>query len=157
MTVKSHVLLSFMPLVVAIKQHILPLDDTEIIIDASIGTFVGAVLPDVDEKNSYIGKKLKFVSNFLKLLKIKHRTFTHSFLFSLIILLFGIFHPVFYFIAFGTFMHIIEDFLTDGGVPLFYPLSKKKFGLRLLKTGSILEFIVVCLLTFSTLEYSLHY
>jgi inner membrane protein len=157
MTVKSHVLLSFMPLVVAVKQRILLLDDTEIAISAFIGTFIGAVLPDIDEPNSYIGRRLKFISKLLKCFNIKHRTFTHSVLFPFIILLFGIFHPVFYFIAFGAFMHIIEDFLTDGGVPLFYPLSKKKFSLRLLKTGSILEFIVVCLISFSVFEYALHY
>jgi inner membrane protein len=157
MTVKSHVLLSFMPLVVAVKKHILLLDDTEIAISAFIGTFIGAILPDIDEPNSYIGKRLKFVSKILKFFKLKHRTYTHSLFFPLLIFLLGKIHPVFYFISFGVFMHIIGDFLTNGGVPLFYPLYKKKLFLKLFKTGSILEFIIVCLISFSTLEYSLHY
>lgn len=64
MTVKSHVLLSFMPLVVAVRQHIIPLDNTELVINASIGTFICSVLPDIDEPNSYIGRRLKFISNY---------------------------------------------------------------------------------------------
>jgi inner membrane protein len=157
MTVKSHVLLSFMPLVVAVKKHILPLDNTEFVINVFVGTFIGAILPDIDEPNSYIGKRLKFVSKILKFFKLKHRTYTHSLFFPLLIFLLGKIHPVFYFISFGVFMHIIGDFLTNGGVPLFYPLYKKKLCLKLFKTGSILEFIIVCLISFSTLEYSLHY
>jgi inner membrane protein len=143
MTVKSHVLLSFMPLVVAVKKHILPLENTEFVINVFIGTFIGAILPDIDESNSYIGKRLKFVSKILKFFKLKHRTYTHSLFFPLLIFLLGKIHPVFYFISFGVFMHIIGDFLTNGGVPLFYPFIKQKFSAYLFNTGSRREYIFV--------------
>jgi inner membrane protein len=157
MRVKSHVLLSFMPLVVAIKKHIISLDNTEMIISASIGTFIGVILPDIDEPNSYIGKKMIFISKLLKLFKLKHRTFTHSPFLPLLVSLFVIIHPIFLFIAFGIFMHIIEDFLTTAGVPLFYLLYKKRLSLKLFKTGSLFEFIFVFVISFLVIEYSLHY
>jgi inner membrane protein len=132
-----------MPLVVAVKKHILPLDNTEFVINVFIGTFIGAILPDIDEPNSYIGKRLKFVSKILKFFKLKHRTYTHSLFFPLLIFLLGKIHPVFYFISFGVFMHIIGDFLTNGGVPLFYPFIKQKFSAYLFNTGSRREYIFV--------------
>jgi inner membrane protein len=155
MTVKSHILLSFVPLVVAVKKHLLPLDDTELIINAGIGTFIGAILPDIDEPNSYIGRKLKVISKVLRLFKIKHRTYTHSLFFPLLILFLGKIHPIFYFIAFGVFMHIIEDFLTNGGVPIFYPFIKQRFSANMFITGGRGEYIFTLFILLSVTIYSL--
>jgi inner membrane protein len=145
MRAKSHILLSMLPVVIAFKEGYLP-NDIQFMITAGIGTFIGSILPDVDEPNSYIGQKLIFVSEPLKFFGIGHRTYTHSLIFPLIIALLGILNPLFFFIAFGAFMHIMEDFITNSGVPLFYPFSEKKFGIRLFDTGSFLEFLFVFLM-----------
>ncbi|MHB1629784.1 MAG: metal-dependent hydrolase, partial [Bacilli bacterium] len=34
----------------------------------------------------------------------------------------------------GYVLHLIADFVS-GGVPLFYPLGKKRLGFRLVRTG----------------------
>jgi len=142
MMARSHIILSLIPVGVAFEIGILP-KDSQLMTIAFIGTFIGAILPDIDEPNSYIGRKFIFFSEVLKLSGMRHRTYTHSLLFPFLIALFGIFHPIFYFIAFGAFMHIIEDFLTNSGVPLFYPFIKERFGLRLFNTGSIFEYLFV--------------
>lgn len=36
----------------------------------------------------------------------------------------------------GYSSHLIGDFLTKQGIPLFYPFSKKRYGLRIMSTGS---------------------
>jgi len=154
MMARSHIILSLIPVGVAFEIGILP-KDSQLITIAFIGTFIGATLPDIDEPNSYIGRKLIFISELLKVLGLKHRTYTHSLLFPATIALFGIFHPIFYFIGFGTFMHIIEDFLTNSGVPLFYPFIKERFGVRLFNTGSIFEYLFVlsCIVIFGLYSY----
>lgn len=38
--------------------------------------------------------------------------------------------------GFGYLCHLLEDSLTVTGVPYFYPLSKKKFKIPLMKTGT---------------------
>lgn len=140
MTVKSHVTLSMIPVFFAIKYGFIP-SQSDIQTIALLGTFVGSILPDIDEPNSYIGHKLIFFSEFFKLIGIKHRTVTHSIFFPLFISILGVIHPIFYFIAFGVLMHILEDAITNSGVPLLYPISDKRIGIRLFNTGSIFEFL----------------
>ena len=100
-----------------------------------------ALLPDIDTPMSFIGKRMKVVSYSLKLF-FEHRGLTHSFLFMLIIGIFGFaFFPEYnaYFIAvlFGIFAHVFLDCLTKEGVRLFWP-----FGFRIrgwLRTGGLVE------------------
>jgi inner membrane protein len=156
MTVKSHVIFAYLPLAIAFKENILPLNNTELLIEATVGTFIGSVLPDIDEPNSYIGNKFPFLSKFLNFLGLKHRTFTHSFIFVLLIVLLGIIHPIFYFIAFGIFMHILGDVLTKSGVPFFYPAFDTRFSLGLFKTGSLGEFLFIGVMSGFVLYYFFH-
>jgi len=156
MMAKSHIVLSLIPVGIAFETGILP-KDSQLMIIAFIGTFIGAILPDIDEPNSYIGRKFIFFSEVLKLSGIKHRTYTHSIFFPFVVAFLGLFHPIFYFIAFGAFMHIIEDFLTNSGVPLFYPFIKEKFGLRFFNTGSIFEYLFVLGSIIAFVLYSYHY
>jgi len=157
MTVKSHIILSLIPVGAAFESGILPLHNTELLTIALIGTFTGAILPDIDEPKSYIGRKLGFISETLQGLGLKHRTYTHSIFFPLIILIGGFFNPIFYFMAFGAFMHILEDFITNSGVPLFYPFVKRRFGIRLFDTGSIFEylFLLLSIIAFGIYSYQL--
>jgi inner membrane protein len=157
MTVKSHTTLSVMPLFIALKNNIiLPHDNPQLIAIAFIGTLIGAILPDIDEPNSFIGHKFIFFSEPLKMLGIKHRSYTHSLFFPLVIALFGTFHPIFYFIAFGSFMHTMEDMITNSGVYLFYPFYKKRIGIRLFNTGSIFAYLFTFAVSTLVIVYFLY-
>lgn len=75
----------------------------------------------------------------------KHRSLSHSIISTLIIGVsaylgftqlglelgkYGIYCGV------GYFLHIFEDMFTVSGVPLFYPISKKRFKVPLMSTGT---------------------
>lgn len=70
-------------------------------------------------------------------LKIKHRTITHCILFYIVIgaLLYRVNFETFIFFSIGYLSHLLLDSLTKHGIPLFYPFSKKTYGLKLFKTG----------------------
>ncbi|SFC21574.1 metal-dependent hydrolase [Clostridium uliginosum] len=120
--------------------NILP---TAIFLGSSI---IGSLLPDIDHKNSYIGKRVKPVSKVINKLA-GHRKLFHSPILYLVLyigsmsvvtnklglnFLFGLF--------LGIFSHLFLDSLTVGGLPWFYPISKKRFSLAHIKTNSQLEF-----------------
>lgn len=119
------------------------------------GSVLGSLLPDIDHKNSYIGKKTKGVSKTINKLaghrKLFHAPFLYLLLYSLsvgaslqeliLIGLKGIF--------IGILSHLILDSFTIGGLPWFYPLSKKKFSLGNIKTNSKLEEIFCGILLFT--------
>jgi inner membrane protein len=143
-----------MPLVVVLDKHMFPYD-MKFLIPAAIGTFIGALLPDIDHQNAYISKKLGIFSKLFK--NLKHRTYTHSIFFPLLIALLGKIHFIFYFVAFGALMHIIEDFLTKGGVPLFYPFIKQRFSANMFVTGGKGEYFFVFIVSFLVITYSLSF
>jgi inner membrane protein len=111
---------------------------------------VGALLPDIDNARSTMGRKLGWVSKEIQHIA-GHRTLFHSilglFLGSLIAIgleqlaiyllaqrsltapaqLISASHLVFFAVLFGCIMHIAADALTEGGVPLLWP-NKKRFG-----------------------------
>jgi inner membrane protein len=111
---------------------------------------VGALLPDIDNARSTMGRKLGVISKGIQALT-GHRTFFHSLL-GLVVcsgLAFGAGKLVVYLLGlrgivpsdlfldasvlvglsvlFGCVMHIAADALTIGGVPLFWPI-KQRFG-----------------------------
>lgn len=94
------------------------------------GAVVGALLPDIDHPQSYLGRKIRFLSNILYS-TIGHRTFTHSFLFTFIL---GIIVSFFNYslstgLVIGILSHILLDMLTARGVSIFYPFNKKRYKL----------------------------
>ncbi len=90
------------------------------IVPSTLG-LVGAVAPDWDLK-----------------LGIKHRTITHSIFFPILISFITSFFSLgFSYVFLATYLsHILLDSFTIMGVPLFYPIIKDKYGLRVIKTGS---------------------
>ena len=106
----------------------------------SLGTMAGSVLPDVLELKGII----------------PHRTYTHYVWFwflaelsvrpllvwSGISLLWA---NLCFFIAVGGIMHVCEDFLSIGGVPLVSPTGKRVGG-GLYRTGTLTETLVVLFL-----------
>ncbi|OOM77387.1 inner membrane protein YdjM [Clostridium puniceum] len=115
--------------------------------------FVGSLLPDIDHKNSYIGKKVKTASKAINKFaghrKLFHAPLFYLFLYSIVLgmvtnnlLLIGL-NGLFL----GILSHLVLDSFTVGGLPWFYPLSKKKFSLSKIKTNSKLEDILCGILT----------
>ncbi len=152
MTAKGHLALALLPAIpIAANLN----SQEQMIFLGAVG--FGALLPDIDEPNSYIGRKFEFLSVPLKILGIKHRTFTHYLIFPLIVFLIslflsGVYQLAGFGIAFGILMHDIGDMLTKGGIKgFFYPFLKEK-TIRLLPknlafyTNSLTEWILIALL-----------
>lgn len=104
---------------------------------------ISALLPDLDHKDSFISRRLFFLSFFMA--KLGHRQFTHSILgvllFAAITAIsfsyFQIAHLVIPAVA-GYFSHLVIDAFTLAGVPFFYP-KRKRYTLGLVPTNSLLE------------------
>lgn len=130
---------------------------------AVAATMVGSLFPDIDSRTSKLGSKMKITSTIANKL-FGHRGFLHSPLFVLVAL--GILSIVFtkaeikeysliyYGFIIGMINHLFCDMLTKGGIPLFYPLSKWKFSILPMKSGSKWEFIplfitciIICVIT----------
>jgi len=130
----------------------------------------GALLPDIDNANSILGRKLGPISREIQHLA-GHRTVFHSFVGLLIgsglaigleqmvvyllnqrgmplpALFIGASHLVFFAVLFGCLMHLAADALTIGGVPLLWP-NRTRFGFppdsrQRFRTGSWPEFVIV--------------
>ncbi|HZO74195.1 MAG TPA: metal-dependent hydrolase [Ktedonobacteraceae bacterium] len=130
----------------------------------------GALLPDIDNARSTLGRRMGVVSKEIQHLA-GHRTFFHSILglifgsllaigleqvviyllsqhgLSLPAQLVGASHLVFFGVLFGAIMHIAADALTQGGVPLFWP-NRKRYGFPpnphwRFRTGTWPEFVIV--------------
>jgi inner membrane protein len=126
-----------------------PLIMSKVVYYFSVG--FGALLPDIDNARSTMGRRLGPISKQIQHLA-GHRTIFHSllglaigsllaigleqlvsYLFSLrgITLSTGVVntsHLIFIGVLFGSIIHIVADALTIGGVPLFWP-SHKRFGI----------------------------
>src|SRR5713101_1644964 len=130
----------------------------------------GALLPDIDNARSHMGRKLGWVSKEIQHIA-GHRTLFHSILGLLLgsLLAIGLQQVVIYLLAsrgfvtpalyirasylvffavlFGCIMHIAADALTEGGVPLLWP-NPKRFGFPpnprwRFRTGTWPEFVIV--------------
>lgn len=99
---------------------------------------IGAMWPDIDQKNSTIGKKHKMTSTIVSTF-CKHRGITHAPLiyFLLFTILFGIANGIkiafmktyiisgLFGLIIGIMSHLFLDMITHDGIPLCYPFSKK--------------------------------
>lgn len=122
-----------------------------IVIGSSI---VGSLMPDIDHRGSYMGKRMPILS-FLFSKSLGHRGATHAPLILLLMsfLLGGISTSLLPFsndiklmviagitgLCSGALSHVLLDALTPSGVPALYPLSKKKFRIAHFKTGGLVE------------------
>lgn len=110
----------------------------------------GALLPDIDEPSSTVGKKFPYIAYPIKIF-FGHRTITHNAVVSMIIIIFGYISNYIYLIAFGLgmFIHIMQDSMTYQGVRgAFFPFQKYYYNFVLLPrvfrfaVGSIREYII---------------
>lgn len=162
MTVKGHILLSLTLATIintSIQEYYFGLNLNEFyLILFYIGLFIGTIFPDIDEPESFIGRKFPIFSNLLSIF-VEHRGVTHL-LFIPILILFINYHfvddihskIVIYAFAIGIFCHDCGDLFTKGGIRgFFYPFFPTlTFGLlpRAFRfyTGSFVEFLFNILL-----------
>ncbi|QZT32919.1 metal-dependent hydrolase [Caldalkalibacillus thermarum TA2.A1] len=106
----------------------LPFSDPLSYILFFILVLIGSIFPDIDKLRSRLGRKLWFLSIFMSAL-FGHRGFTHSLLFIAVMGMISLWMTqalnvhAFYALGWtvGIASHVVGDFLTKGGVPLFYP------------------------------------
>lgn len=127
----------------ALHQYQLLPFSNEFGIAAVSGLLLGSVLPDIDETKSWIGRRSRGLAFWVKLI-FGHRGLTHSglILALCLYLLFTLHQPFFAALCFGAASHIIADLFSKSGIPLFYPLEKKRTSIPLYKTGSFVEHII---------------
>src|SRR3989338_7865362 len=121
-------------------------------------TVLFSIFPDIDERNSKIGKKYKFASGIINFL-FGHRGFFHSIYIPLIL------YALFYYINIeigiavlvGYFSHLLMDAMTRQGIRPLYPIINRKIN-GFIKTNSFLEkvlfLIIILLLIYLLLLYS---
>lgn len=113
-----------------------------------ISAWFGSLLPDIDHPTSTMSKKmgllllpyriLQFIFGKFEKTKhfVGHRGITHTVLFLVIPILIALFVPMYGIIkialigiAIGIFSHLFMDMLNPMGVPLFLPITRRKFRL----------------------------
>jgi len=134
---------------------------SELFIPLSImcGSMLGSVFPDIDHKGSFIGKRLKIASSVIHHL-FGHRGITHSPFFCVglssllayvaFLFLSGWLQTFSLYLLLGFFVgmasHLLLDAITPSGIPLLYPVTKKRFSFAPIRTGSKGEAVVFFLL-----------
>jgi len=120
-----------------------------------IGITIGSILPDIIDI-FLSGSNNKFFS-------IIHRKISHWWL-VYAVLIYLSYHKILYhivinqavfYISFGAIIHILFDSLTKSGVPLLNPF-KQDLKIGVITTGSILEYIVVTIITTTLLYVKYH-
>ncbi|ARJ25794.1 hypothetical protein B7492_32685 (plasmid) [Bacillus mycoides] len=99
-----------------------------------IAVSFGALLPDIDEQHSWIGRRTRGVSDLMNMV-FGHRGITHS-LFGLVLVLI----PILFAIGMtplsftngmcilaGYFLHLVEDSFSKKGIKWLLPLSNRNF------------------------------
>lgn len=110
-----------------------------------IGAF-SSLIPDIDHPNSKISHKLKPVSAIVSLM-FSHRGFFHTPILYLVLWAFWeMFCPGTWYLIYGRMLflgitsHLVLDSLNPGGIPVFFPFSKKRHHITKIKTGSKAKF-----------------
>jgi inner membrane protein len=108
-------------------------------------TIGGALLPDIDHPQSWVGRRVRVISHPLAA-SIGHRGFTHSILAvitcGLLLRWRGLGRAVVDPLVVGYLSHLAADLLTPSGLRLAWPL-RRRFAIPLCKTGSPGELVIV--------------
>ena len=166
MIFKTHVLFACNLILLSEDLNLLQIGDTleEKLLFMSF-VALGSVFPDIDEPQSFIGKKLPVVSHFLSF-SFGHRGLTHFCVFPMLIFsVFAWFVPnLDLLVAFclGVYLHQVGDMLTNSGIQgYFYPMASERNIVLLPKllrfsTGMLFEkfvFLPLMMLGFLILVY----
>lgn len=115
----------------------------------AIGSIIGALLPDMDSPTSRLGRCFPLLSKLFNK-GFGHRGLFHSPLFLfvtagiywLIKIRFSVSNP--YLISgilTGMSLHLLQDMMTVGGIPLFYPFTQKKISIGCFKSESKVDIV----------------
>ena len=85
-------------------------------IPAMAALTLGSILPDIDHRDSLVGRHVPILPRLLK-----HRGVTHSLLFA--VLCYGLYPPL----GVGVLLHLLLDLLNPAGVALLWPWKKTDF------------------------------
>ena len=164
MTAPTHIAFAAASALATISSELVPAPE----LLAGVSLVVGALAPDLDAKRSVINSPAmlferllprfvvrvcnipaRFLSGILNSL-FGHRGIFHWPLFGLCLLLTACFLQVewLFWFSFGYFSHLIADFCTHDGLPLFAPFSAKRIRWSPIKTGSFAE-SALCTVLFS--------
>lgn len=124
-----------------------------LILVISVGLFLlGTLLPDIDSKTSTLGRWIH--------IPVGHRTWTHTIWACVLLFLPCIWQKIFIWLFLGYVLHLFWDSFSRAGVCWFYPISQyRSYGnakvkrlhmLKLYRTGSTSEFVVVAVLIVAT-------
>lgn len=109
---------------------------------------LGALLPDIDEPESYIGRRTRGISDLINLL-FGHRGITHTLLFVVAVGILFMWigeltnNPLIgMYLTLGVFLHILEDSFSAGGVQWLLPITNKTYHITVYSTGSLVEFFI---------------
>lgn len=161
MTARGHVLLA-LPFA-SLGAHVFGLQKVDYFIFVSI-VAIASLLPDVDEVNSYAGRRLWWMSWLIKLLgtffpSFRHRGITHLFIIPIALAAIAYYFKSVWIAAFaiGWLAHTIGDLMTVGGiVGYFSPFATNKKVNILPKelrfyTGSATEHTLIVILFISNI------
>lgn len=133
---------------------------------------IGAVFPDIDEPNSWIGCRTRGISDLLNTV-FGHRGITHSLMgvilvfltILLMISILGFSFVVGMYFTLGYLLHLIGDSFSKSGVKWLLPFSDQSFqsglGVIYYRTGSLVENIIflssvaILIFQFNHLDFSL--
>lgn len=113
---------------------------------------LGSLLPDIDNKNSTLGKIIH--------IPIEHRTWLHTVWFILPFAILSFFNALFVWLSLGMFLHIFWDSFSVGGICFFKPnyttyanggRVKKGHKLKLYRAGDISEKLIVFFIVLTSL------
>jgi len=117
---------------------------------------ISALLPDIDQPESLLGRKVKPISWLINRL-FGHRTITHSLDFAvglcIVVLLSSNFACWAWMFVLGYISHLLLDSLTLSGIKLSIFQQDSTIGFRVVKTGGVVDtaIFIVCLLILSFL------
>ena len=127
------------------------------------GMSIGSIAPDIDKQGSKIGNKFKLSSLVIEY-ACGHRYLFHSpFLLGILtVVVLPLFLNIYgYLLALGFLVgylsHLVLDFFNGLGIPLFYPLSKKRYHIATIRTRSIGEVLFAFTLLVGTVYYTYSY
>lgn len=164
MTYKTHMNFGlFLAILFIFNLQIFDIQLINVFINILVVIFA-SLLPDIDIKHSYISNRRIIAMpiliiltrfNIYKIILIViwyvlsrhygHRKVAHSILSIILFLI--LFHnsPISIYFFIGYTSHILLDMIS-GGVFLFFPIFNKRIGINLIKTDSMMEFILMIVL-----------
>lgn len=109
-----------------------------------VGVTLGSILPDIDHPKSFISRHSFGLGKVINK-KFGHRGITHSLvtwavLFTTLVLFLP--SPFTLGVGLGYLLHIIEDYFSVSGVPLFLPFDQKRRKCPIYKTSDKIEKII---------------